>query len=139
MDEVGLLHQPQPDGSSSVYEDLQSTRHCMGRQQEKGIDVTQGRLMSGLTLLQFMKLLSTAPISSVIFKTRKRTRSSNYTARTGPNGIKFTRSTVSLFSILVPLLRLMLLTVCTKQRRDVWIRDFLPTFLLVLQKVSRLA
>ena len=42
MDEVGLLHQPQPDGTSSNYDDYKARGLAwVKRQQEKGIDVTQ--------------------------------------------------------------------------------------------------
>ena len=42
MDEVGLLWQPQPDGTSSNYDDYKARGLAwVQRQQEKGIDVTQ--------------------------------------------------------------------------------------------------
>lgn len=42
MDEVGLLWQPQPDGTSSNYDDYKARGLAwVKRQQEKGIDVTQ--------------------------------------------------------------------------------------------------
>ena len=42
MDEVGLLWQPQPDGTSSNYDDYKARGVAwVKRQQEKGVDVTQ--------------------------------------------------------------------------------------------------
>ena len=45
MDEVGLLWQPQPDGTSSNYEDYKARGLAwVSRQQEKGITVTQNMI-----------------------------------------------------------------------------------------------
>ena len=133
IDEVGLLHQPQPDGTESNYDDYFARGQAyIRRQQEKGIEVTQEMIDEWVDTFAVHEIaINRTNLKRNLFKTEvKDSFLTNYTARTGPNGIVeiykkhgiiILDSGASVTTDIVDRLH--------EATQKVWIRDFLPTFL----------
>jgi len=128
MDEVGLLWQPQPDGTSSNYEDYKARGLAwVSRQQEKGITVTQNMIDEwvetfavheiGLTRYNLKKNILNAEVKDSFL--------TNYTR---PQAVRFFKGCN--FTILDGGVQVTTTIVdrLFEASQKVWLRDFLPTF-----------
>lgn len=128
MDEVGLLWQPQPDGTSSNYEDYKARGLAwVSRQQEKGITVTQNMIDGwvetfavheiGLTRYNLKKNILNAEVKDSFL--------TNYTR---PQAVRFFKGCN--FTILDGGVQVTTTIVdrLFEASQKVWLRDFLPTF-----------
>jgi len=128
MDEVGLLWQPQPDGTSSNYEDYKARGIAwVKRQQEKGITVTQNMIDEwvetfavheiGLTRYNLKKNILNAEVKDSFL--------TNYTR---PQAVRFFKDCN--FTILDGgvQVRTTIVDRLFEASQKVWLRDFLPTF-----------
>lgn len=133
IDEVGLLHQPQPDGTESNYDDYKARgKQWVRRQKEKGIDVTQEMVDEWVDTFAINEIaINRTNLKTYIFKDEvKDSFLTNYTARSGPGGI------VEIYKKHGIIILDSGATVTTKivdrlyeASQKVWIRDFLPVFL----------
>jgi len=133
IDEVGLLHQPQPDGTESNYDDYKSRgTEWVRRQQEKGITVTQEMVDEWVDKFAVNEIaINRTNLKKQIFKKEiKESFLTNYTQRSGPGGI------VEVFNKhgIVILDSSAVVTTKVVNRlyeasQKVWLRDFLPVFL----------
>jgi hypothetical protein len=133
IDEVGLLHQPQPDGTESNYEDYKTRGlDWVRRQQEKGITVTQEMVDEWVEKFAANEIaIQRTNLKKQIFKQEvKNSFLTNYTARAGRGGI------VEVFKEhgIVILDSGAIVTTKVVNRlyeasQKVWLRDFLPVFL----------
>lgn len=133
IDEVGLLHQPQPDGTESSYDDYFARGQAyIRRQQENGIEVTQEMIDEWVDTFAVHEIAITRTnLKRYLFKNEvKDSFLTNYTSRTGPNGI------VEVYKKHGIIILDAGATVTTdivdrlhEATQKVWIRDFLPTFL----------
>ena len=133
IDEVGLLHQPQPDGTESNYDDYKARgKQWVRRQKAKGIDVTQEMVDEWVDTFAVNEIaINRTNLKTYIFKDEvKDSFLNNYTDRTGPNGIveiykkhgiTILDSGATVTTDIVDRLH--------EATQKVWIRDFLPTFL----------
>ena len=133
IDEVGLLHQPQPDGTESNYDDYKARgKQWVRRQKEKGIDVTQEMVDEWVDTYAIHEIaINRTNLKTYIFKDEvKDSFLTNYTARSGPggiveiykkHGITILDSGADVTTEIVDRLH--------EATQKVWIRDFLPTFL----------
>ena len=128
MDEVGLLWQPQPDGTSSNYDDYKARGLAwVTRQQEKGITVTQNMIdnwvdtfavhETGLTRYNLKKNIFNAEVKDSFL--------TNYTR---PQAVRFFKGCN--FTILDGGVQVTTTIVdrLFEASQKVWLRDFLPTF-----------
>jgi len=133
IDEVGLLHQPQPDGTESNYDDyLARGQEWVRRQKEKGIIITQQMVDEWVDKFAVNEIaVNRTNLKRQIFKKEvKDSFLTNYTQRTGPNGI------VEIYRKHGYMILDGGADVTTKvvdrlyeASQKVWIRDFLPVFL----------
>lgn len=133
IDEVGLLHQPQPDGTESNYDDYFARGQAyIRRQQEKGLEVTQEMIDTWVdTFAIHEQAIQRTNLKRNLFKKEvKDSFLTNYTARSGPGGI------VEIYKKHGIIILDSGATVTTKivdrlyeASQKVWIRDFLPVFL----------
>lgn len=133
IDEVGLLHQPQPEGTESQYDDYKARgKQWVRRQKAKGIDVTQEMVNEWVDTFAIHEIaIQRTNLKTYIFKDEvKDSFLINYTDRTGPNGIvgiykkqgiTILDSGATITTDIVDRLH--------EATQKVWIRDFLPTFL----------
>ena len=133
IDEVGLLHQPQPDGTESSYDDYFARGQAyIRRQQESGFEVTQEMIDEWVDTFAVHEIAITRTnLKQYLFKSEvKDSFLTNYTSRTGPNGIVevykkhgiiILDAGVAVTTDIVDRLH--------EATQKVWIRDFLPTFL----------
>jgi hypothetical protein len=133
IDEVGLLHQPQPDGTESNYDDYFARGQAyIRRQQEKGLEVTQEMIDAWVDTFAVHEIsINRTNLKRNLFKKEvKDSFLTNYTARSGPGGI------VEIYKKHGIIILDSGATVTTKivdrlyeASQKVWIRDFLPVFL----------
>lgn len=129
LDEVGLLHQPQPDGSSSVFDDYKARGIAwVQRQKNKGLTVTQDDVNSWVD--KYAKNESSQTRTnlkkSIFNNTEKHSFLTNYTRSQVINLFKNNNYVIlekndQVVTDIVDRLY--------EASQDVWIRDFLPTFL----------
>lgn len=129
LDEVGLLYQPQPDGSSSVYDDYKARGIAwVQRQKNKGLTVTQEDV--NLWVDKYAKNETSVVRSNLKKHIFNNTEKSSFLTN-------YTRSQVIRlfkncnFAILDKNDQVVTDVVdrLYEAGQDVWIRDFLPTFL----------
>ena len=129
MDEVGLLYQPQPDGSSSVFDDYKARGIAwVQRQKQKDLVVTQDDVNAWVDKYAKNETSFTRTnLKKTIFNnTEKHSFLTNY-SRT--QAIRFFKDCN--ITILDKSDQIVTHTVdrLFEASQDVWIRDFLPTFL----------
>lgn len=129
LDEVGLLHQPQPDGSSSVYDDYKARGIAwVQRQKQKDLVVTQDDVNAWVD--KYAKnetsFVRTNLKKAIFNNTEKSSFLTNY-SRTQAirlfkncNVVILDKSDQVVTDVVDRLY---------EASQDVWIRDFLPTFL----------
>ena len=129
LDEVGLLHQPQPDGSSSVFDDYKGRGIAwVQRQKQKDLVVTQEDVDSWVDKYAKNETSSTRTnLKKVIFNnTEKSSFLTNYTRSQvirlfkNCNFVILDKNDQIVTDVVDRLY---------EASQDVWIRDFLPTFL----------
>lgn len=129
MDEVGLLHQPQPDGSSSVFDDYKARGIAwVQRQKQKDLVVTQEDVDAWVDKYAKNETgLARANLKRSIFNTTE--KSSFLTNYTRPQVIRIFKNCN--FVILDKNDQIVTDVVdrLFEASQDVWIRDFFPTFL----------
>lgn len=129
LDEVGLLHQPQPDGSSSLYDDYKARGIAwVQRQKMKNITVTQDDVNDWVDKYAKNETsLTRANLKKNIFNNTE--KSSFLTNYTRSQVIRFFKNCN--FVILDKNDQVVTDVVdrLYEASQDVWIRDFLPTFL----------
>lgn len=133
IDEVGLLHQPQPDGTESNYEDYKARgKDWVRRQKEQDKKVTQEMVNKWVDTFAVNEIaINRTHLKTQIFKDEvKDSFLTNYTNRTGPNGIVETYRKHNIYILDSGA------TITTKvvdrlyeASQKVWIRDFFPIFL----------
>tara|TARA_B000000557_G_scaffold242142_1_gene222144 strand:- start:2556 stop:3875 length:1320 start_codon:yes stop_codon:yes gene_type:complete len=133
IDEVGLLHQPQPDGTESNYDDYKARgKDWVRRQKERGIDVTQEMVNEWVDTFAVNEIaINRTNLKTYIFKDEvKDSFLTNYTQRSGPAGL------IEIFKKHNIIILDSGATVTTEivdrlyeASQKVWIRDFLPVFL----------
>ena len=129
LDEVGLLHQPQPDGSSSVFDDYKGRGIAwVQRQKQKDLVVTQEDVDSWVDKYAKNETsLTRTNLKKAIFNnTEKNSFLTNYTRSQAIRLFKNCNFVIldkndQIVTDVVDRLY--------EASQDVWIRDFLPTFL----------
>ena len=137
IDEVGLLHQPQPDGSSSVFQDYKARGIAwVQRQKNKELTVTQEDVDAWVDKFAINETaLNRANLKSGIFNnTEKNSFLTNYTRSQVIKFFKNCNYTIldkndQIVADVVDRLH--------EASQDVWIRDFLPTFLRDVAKGTK--
>lgn len=128
MDEVGLLWQPQPDGTSSNFDDYRARGVAwVKRQQEKGIDVTQNMIDKWVkTFAVHETALARHNLKKTIFN--REVKDSFLTNYTRPQVVRFFSKCN--FTILDGGAEITTKIVdrLFEASQKVWLRDFLPTF-----------
>ena len=137
LDEIGLLHQPQPDGSSSVYDDYKA-RGIAWVQRQKNKDLTVSQEGVDAWVDKFAKNetgLTRANLKRNIFNNTE--KSSFLTNFTRSQVIKFFKNCN--YTILDKNDQIVTDVVdrLYEASQDVWIRDFLPTFLRDVAKGTK--
>jgi len=128
MDEVGLLWQPQPDGTSSNYDDYKARGLAwVSRQQEKGITVTQNMIdnwvdtfavhETGLTRYNLKKNIFNAELKESFL--------TNYTR---PQVVRFYSNCKVTILDGGAEVKTKIVDRLFEASQKVWLRDFLPTF-----------
>ena len=129
LDEVGLLYQPQPDGSSSVFDDYKARGiSWVHRQKSKGLIVTQEDVNTWVDKFSRNETSQTRTnLKKFIFNNTE--KSSFLTNYTRSQVIRFFKNCN--FVILDKNDQVVTNVVdrLYEASQDVWIRDFLPTFL----------
>ena len=137
LDEICLLHQPQPDGSSSVYDDYKA-RGIAWVQRQKNKDLTVSQEDVDAWVDKFAKNetgLTRANLKRNIFNNTE--KSSFLTNYTRSQVIKFFKNCN--YTILDKNDQIVADVVdrLYEASQDVWIRDFLPTFLRDVAKGTK--
>lgn len=129
LDEIGLLYQPQPDGSSSVYDDYKARGiDWVQRQKNKGVTVTQEDVNAWVDKFASNETgLTRANLKRNIFNNTE--KSSFLTNYSRSQVVRFFKNCN--FVILDKNDQIVTDVVdrLYEASQDVWIRDFLPTFL----------
>lgn len=133
IDEVGLLHQPQPDGTESNYEDYKARGiDWVRRQQEKGITVTQEMVDEWVERFAANEIaINRTNLKIQIFKQEvKKSFLTNYTARAGRGGIVevFKKHGIVILDS-GAVVTTKVVNRLYEASQKVWLRDFLPVFL----------
>jgi len=133
IDEVGLLHQPQPDGTESNYDDYKARgKQWVRRQKEKGIDVTQEMVDEWVDTYAIHEIaINRTNLKTYIFKDEvKDSFLTNYTARSGPGGIVeiYKKHGITILDS-GAVVTTEIVDRLYEASQKVWIRDFLPVFL----------
>ena len=133
IDEVGLLYQPQPDGTESNYADYKARgKQWVRRQKDKGITVTQEMVDNWVdTFAVNEQSINRTNLKKYIFKEEiKDDYLVNYTTRTGPAGIVgiFKKHGITILDA-GALITTTIVDRLYEAGQSVWLRDFLPVFL----------
>lgn len=133
IDEVGLLHQPQPDGTESNYDDYFARgQDWVRRQKEKGINVTQEMVDDWVDTFAINEIaINRTNLKKNIFKKEiKDSFLTNYTQRTGPSGIVeiYRKHGITILDG-GAIVTTKVVDRLYEASQKVWIRDFLPVFL----------
>ena len=128
MDEVGLLWQPQPDGTSSNYDDYKARGIAwVNRQQEKGITVTQNMIDNWVDTFAVHETgLTRHKLKKNIFKTE--VKDSFLTNYTRPEVVRFFSNCNFFILDGGAQVTTMIVDRLFEASQKVWLRDFLPTF-----------
>ncbi len=129
LDEVGLLYQPQPDGTSSAYDDYKGRGvDWVRRQVEKGKTVTQSDVDSWVDKFAVNETaLTRVNLKRNIFNNTEKT--SFLTNYTRTQVIRFFRNCGFIILDKNGQITDDIVDRLFEASQDVWIRDFLPTFL----------
>ena len=128
MDEVGLLWQPQPDGTSSNYDDYKARGLAwVQRQQEKGIDVTQVMIDEWVeTFAVHETALTRHKLKKNIFN--REVKDSFLTNYTRPQVVRFYSNCNLVILDGGAQISTKIVDRLFEASQKVWLRDFLPTF-----------
>jgi hypothetical protein len=128
MDEVGLLWQPQPDGTSSNYDDYKARGLAwVKRQQEKGIDVTQEMIDEWVeTFAVHETALTRHNLKKNIFNVE--VKDSFLTNYTRPQVVRFYSNCNLVILDGGAEVTTKIVDRLFEASQKVWLRDFLPTF-----------
>lgn len=128
MDEVGLLWQPQPDGTSSNYDDYKARGLAwVQRQQEKGIDVTQAMIDEWVeTFAVHETALTRHNLKKNIFN--REVKDSFLTNYTRPQVVRFYSNCNLVILDGGAQISTKIVDRLFEASQKVWLRDFLPTF-----------
>ena len=128
MDEVGLLWQPQPDGTSSNYDDYKARGLAwVQRQQEKGIDVTQVMIDEWVeTFAVHETALTRHNLKKNIFN--REVKDSFLTNYTRPQVVRFYSNCNLTILDGGAQISTKIVDRLFEASQKVWLRDFLPTF-----------
>lgn len=128
MDEVGLLWQPQPDGTSSNYDDYKARGFAwVNRQQEKGITVTQNMIDEWVdTFAAHETALNRHNLKKNIFNAE--VKDSFMTNYTRPGAVRFFRDCNFFILDGGAQISTTIVDRLFEASQKVWLRDFLPTF-----------
>ena len=128
MDEVGLLWQPQPDGTSSNYDDYKARGLAwVKRQQEKGIDVTQEMIDEWVkTFAVHETALTRHNLKKNIFNVE--VKDSFLTNYTRPQVVRFYSNCNLVILDGGAQVTTKIVDRLFEASQKVWLRDFLPTF-----------
>ena len=128
MDEVGLLWQPQPDGTSSNYDDYKARGLAwVKRQQEKGIDVTQEMIDKWVeTFAVHETALTRHNLKKNIFNLEL--KDSFLTNYTRPQVVRFYSNCNLVILDGGAEVTTKIVDRLFEASQKVWLRDFLPTF-----------
>ena len=128
MDEVGLLHQPQPDGTSSNFDDYKARGLAwVKRQQEKGIDVTQQMIDEWVeTFAVHETALQRYNLKKKIFNVE--VKDSFLTNYTRPQVVRFYSNCNLVILDGGAQISTKIVDRLFEASQKVWLRDFLPTF-----------
>ena len=128
MDEVGLLWQPQPDGTSSNYDDYKARGLAwVKRQQEKGIDVTQQMIDEWVeTFAVHETALTRHNLKKNIFNVE--VKDSFLTNYTRPQVVRFYSNCNLVILDGGAQVTTKIVDRLFEASQKVWLRDFLPTF-----------
>ncbi len=128
MDEVGLLWQPQPDGTSSNYDDYKARGLAwVQRQQEKGIDVTQVMIDEWVeTFAVHETALTRHNLKKNIFN--REVKDSFLTNYTRPQVVRFYSNCNLVILDGGAQISTKIVDRLFEASQKVWLRDFLPTF-----------
>ena len=133
IDEVGLLYQPQPDGTESNYDDyLARGKDWVRRQKARGIEVTQEMVNLWVDKFAVNEVaINRTNLKKNIFKNEiKDSFLTNYTVRKGPGGIVYEFKKHGI--VILDSSAVVTTTIVDRlyeASQKVWIRDFLPVFL----------
>ena len=133
IDEVGLLYQPQPDGTESSYDDYKARgKDWVRRQKEKGEEVTQERVDWWVdTFAKNEQAVNRTNLKRNIFKDEVKDEFlTNYTVRKGPGGViyEFRKHGIVILDSSAEITTTIVDRLYEASQK-VWIRDFLPVFL----------
>ncbi|MAG48314.1 hypothetical protein CMO86_01115 [Candidatus Woesearchaeota archaeon] len=128
MDEVGLLWQPQPDGTSSNYDDYKARGLAwVKRQQEKGIDVTQEMIDEWVEMFAVHETaLTRHNLKKNIFNVE--VKDSFLTNYTRPQVVRFYSNCNLAILDGGAEVTTKIVDRLFEASQKVWLRDFLPTF-----------
>ena len=128
MDEVGLLWQPQPDGTSSNYDDYKARGVAwVKRQQEKGVDVTQQMIDEWVdTFAVHEAALTRHNLKKNIFNVE--VKDSFMTNYTRPGVVRFFKDCNFFILDGGAEVTTKIVDRLFEASQKVWLRDFLPTF-----------
>ena len=128
MDEVGLLWQPQPDGTSSNYDDYKARGVAwVKRQQEKGVDVTQQMIDEWVdTFAVHETALNRHNLKKNIFNVE--VKDSFMTNYTRPGVVRFFKDCNFFILDGGAEVTTKIADRLFEASQKVWLRDFLPTF-----------
>jgi len=128
MDEVGLLWQPQPDGTSSNYDDYKARGVAwVKRQQEKGVDVTQQMIDEWVeTFAVHETALNRHNLKKNIFNVE--VKDSFMTNYTRPGAVRFFKDCNFFIFDGGAQITTKIVDRLFEASQKVWLRDFLPTF-----------
>lgn len=128
MDEVGLLWQPQPDGTSSNYDDYKARGVAwVKRQQEKGVDVTQQMIDEWVdTFAVHETALNRHNLKKNIFNVE--VKDSFMTNYTRPGAVRFFKDCNFFILDGGAEVTTKIVDRLFEASQKVWLRDFLPTF-----------
>ena len=128
MDEVGLLWQPQPDGTSSNYDDYKARGLAwVKRQQEKGIDVTQEMIDEWVEMFAVHETaLTRHNLKKNIFNVE--VKDSFLTNYTRPQVVRFYSNCNLVILDGGAEVTTKIVDRLFEASQKVWLRDFLPTF-----------
>ena len=128
MDEVGLLWQPQPDGTSSNYDDYKARGLAwVKRQQEKGIDVTQEMIDEWVEMFAVHETaLTRHNLKKNIFNVE--VKDSFLTNYTRPQVVRFYSNCNLVILDGGAQVTTKIVDRLFEASQKVWLRDFLPTF-----------
>ena len=128
MDEVGLLWQPQPDGTSSNYDDYKARGLAwVKRQQEKGIDVTQEMIDEWVEMFAVHETaLPRLSLKKNIFNVE--VKDSFLTNYTRPQVVRFYSNCNLAILDGGAEVTTKIVDRLFEASQKVWLRDFLPTF-----------